>query len=1268
MVAFALWQRGDRRSEGIAMSGCPSREQLARLLAQQTSAIDGFEIGAHARSCPICRELLQAMSQKGTVVFGPGTSDDGETVGQSSDLSVDAPGTMADSAQTVDRINSNSVVPDTIDDSSRSSAILRELRGPVPEETIESSSFAPTPMVETGIFAPAGRSHSALDIFADSQEATAADWDRSPDATEGGTDGGDTWALKNLPAFLSKATTGGKSEPADYEILGELGRGGMGIVHKARHRGLNRLVALKMIRGAIADEIQIARFKLEAEAVATLRHPNILQIYDIGEFNGYPYVALELLEGGSLSEKLFGTTLAPRQAAEWMVPLVMAMDVAHQAGIVHRDLKSANILFTTDGVPKITDFGLAKRLESDDGQTHTGQVMGTPSYMAPEQARGDTKSAGPPADIYALGAILYEMLTGRPPFKGSSAIETVRQVIEQDPVSPSRVQFRVPRDLETICMKCLQKEPGKRYATAKDMADDLNRYLRGMPIRARRTPLFERALKWARRHPTFAALSAIGALMVVSSIGAGWWYLDHKRNVERLAAQSEAVLLKESADDLLRAQEAMSNHNLSQAEVILTARKKILERENRRGLESLYSRTNQMLGEVEMAVDGDRAKKADQLAKDEVQKRYRLFLDHRKQALFRDTKLTGLMLDSNLALTRKSAEDALSVFGHRRAGDDWELGELPATLSQEQRAEVTEGCYELLLILAEAVATQDPGQVEGALRILDSAKRLRPGQTRAFHLRRAACLARKNDRAAEARELALAEGVRPETALDYFLSGQQQYKRNRFADAIEDFEVAVRKNADHFWAKCLLAICYIQTRRFEAAKSCLNDCVQTDPGFAWLYLLRGFASGQLGASYLKMVTDNPGLEASVFISADFDFEFDEAEADFHTAMQRLNRTPDDELHYVLLVNRGLIRYQRERFAEAAVDYQEAIQLKKDPFLAHAELGHVYHKQGKTAEAIEQFSRAIAVKPDFPPLYRGRAELEQGLGVSTPAQRARAADDLKLAIRNEKPDNPVLAQDHTNLGKLFYADERFEDTLGECKLALQALPDYPEAHVLKIQALLKLRLFDEVVRSCDIALAKGRKSPLLYELRGLAQAAHEDYAGAIRDYGRALEIRPDDGRLLIHRGWAYLLFESPKPALVDFEAAIKLDPASSDGFSGRGLARARLGDYRAAVADALEALRYDRVSPRVTYNSARIYATAALVAATEITENARASRLLSSNYQDIALQLVQEAFEKEVPEKRAAFWRDTVQFDPALKSIRRRLKSEELIAPNKKPGS
>jgi len=1060
---------------------------------------------------------------------------------------------------------------------------------------------------------------------------------------------------------------GGDTGPVDYKILGELGRGGMGIVYKALHLRLNRLVALKMIRGGVhADDIQIVRFKIEAEAVAALRHPNILQIYEIGESNGLPFVALELLEGGSLSDRLKGTALPPRKAAEWMVPLALAMDAAHQAGIVHRDLKSANILFTSDGIPKITDFGLAKRLEMDEGQTHTGQVMGTPSYMAPEQARGDTKRVGPAADIYALGAMLYEMLTGRPPFKGASAMETVKQVIDVEPVAPSRVQFRVPRDLETICLKCLQKEPRKRYATAKELADDLTRYLSGEPIRARRTPLFERGIKWARRRPAVATLLAIGILGVISGLSTGVWYWNNQRAMERIAARHLARVQEETANDLIRAQQAVSKNDLNEAKVVLTARQSVLERETSRGLVSLHDRTRQMLGVVEKAQEADRVRLAAQQAKDEVQKRYRLFLDRRKQVLFRDTQFSGLMLPTNLDLTRKATEQALGVFAHQGHEDDWALDDLPAALATDQKAEVREGCYELLLVLAETVASQDARQVDRALRILESADRSRPNHSRAYHLRKASLLARKNDRAGEARELAEAERARRETAFDYFLSGQQEYKRHHWPDAIQDFEIALRKKPDHFWAQCMLANCYLRTSRPEAAKSCLTSCLQIDPDPALLYFLLGVASGQVGDKYLALVKSSPGGEARLKTSAEFEFE--EAEADFQEALVRLERTPDDELHYQLLVNRGRFRFERGRLDQAAADYQEAIRLKKDVYLAHADLAQVYQKQAKPTEALEQFTRAIALKPDFAAVYRGRAELLGKLGFSTPAERDAILSDLEMAILHEQDDNPVLAQDHTNRGKLLYNVERLEEALEESKLALRALPNYEDAHDLQVKALFKLRRYDELIRTCDAAIATGKKSPVIFQYRGLAHAAHHDYPAAIRDYSRALEIRPDDGRLLALRGWAYLVYDSPKLALADFEAAINLDPANGDGYNGRGTAYARLGDHFGAVADAREALRLAKSNPRVTYNAARIYALAAASTAAEVGEKGRPAMLLSAKYQDTALELIRDALEREAPEKRATFWRDTIQKDPALQSIRRRLKFEELIATSKQPNS
>ena len=297
--------------------------------------------------------------------------------------------------------------------------------------------------------------------------------------------------------FVEETVEANYPDVDGYDIFSELGHGGMGVVYKARQRRLSRMVALKMIRaGSLAKSEDRARFRVEAEAVAELRHPNIIQIYDIGEVGSLPFVALELLEGGSLDDRLAGTPQPGRASATMIATLARAIHAAHQAGIIHRDLKPSNILFATEGTPKITDFGLAKRLE-DDGFTKSGQVLGSPSYIPPEQAEGGAKKVGPAADVYALGAILYEMLTGRPPFKGTTPVETVMQVINEDPVPPCRLQSQVPRDLETICLKCLAKEPNKRYAKADALADDLDRYLADEPILARRTPVWERGLKWA---------------------------------------------------------------------------------------------------------------------------------------------------------------------------------------------------------------------------------------------------------------------------------------------------------------------------------------------------------------------------------------------------------------------------------------------------------------------------------------------------------------------------------------------------------------------------------------------------------------------------------------------------------------------------------------------------------------------------------------------------------------------------------------------------
>jgi serine/threonine protein kinase/formylglycine-generating enzyme required for sulfatase activity len=325
-----------------------------------------------------------------------------------------------------------------------------------------------------------------------------------------------------------------------YEILGELGRGGMGVVYKAHQKSLKRIVAIKMlVAGGEARPQVLARFHMEAEAVARLRHPNIVPIYEVGEHSGRPFYVMELVEGISLADKLGGTPLPVRQAAELTLTLALAMDHAHRQGIVHRDLKPANILVSGEGrgagseqaenrgslaTIKIADFGLAKLLDGDSGPTRSGEIMGTPSYMAPEQAAGKGGAIGPATDIYGLGAILYELLTGRPSFRAETPLDTLQLVISEEPVPPRRLQPKVPRDLDTICLKCLEKDPRRRYASAALLAGDLQRFLEERPIVARLPGLLDRTLKWTRRRPAQAALLVSALVLTLSLLVAGLVY------------------------------------------------------------------------------------------------------------------------------------------------------------------------------------------------------------------------------------------------------------------------------------------------------------------------------------------------------------------------------------------------------------------------------------------------------------------------------------------------------------------------------------------------------------------------------------------------------------------------------------------------------------------------------------------------------------------------------------------------------------------------
>jgi eukaryotic-like serine/threonine-protein kinase len=1015
-----------------------------------------------------------------------------------------------------------------------------------------------------------------------------------------------------------------------YEIMGTLGHGGMGIVYKARHRGLNRLVALKMIRGGIAARPEaFTRFSTEAKAIAKLRHPHILQIFDIGEANGLPYLGLELLEGGSLSDRLAGTPQPGRWAAELLATLARAVDVAHQAGIIHRDLKPTNVLYTADGVPKIADFGLAKWIDSDEHQTASGQIMGSPSYMAPEQAGGHSKQVGATADVYALGACLYEMLTGRPPFKGESQMETVRQVIEQEPIRPRQLEPRVPLDLETICLKCLEKGPAKRFATAAELADDLRRFVDGEPIRARSTPAWERAWKWGKRRPTTVALLAVCALAVVGLVLGIALYnvslqgrLDDALAKERLARQSE-----QDARQRLSLLRAEGQKLFDSARVAVAARdwasarsdlaKLILSGDAR--VEELRDPASALLEQVykELAVEADRRAS---------EARFQQFVKKRDEAQFLGTLYTGMDLVANLEAVRAAVQQAFDVYNVKAEKEPRLI--LDLHLSDLQRAEVRADCSQLLLILAEAQAQsasdskgpQKEERLQSALDSLENARWL-GAPARAFHLRRSRYLTMLGNQSDAALEEIRAQGAPLVAVLDHFLTADELYRRERFADAVKELDQVLVAKPGHFWALYLNAICLLRQGRPAEARALLSGCLAQRPDFVWLYLLRGFAQQELQA-------------------------WRAADSDFHMAEQL---PLDDNARYMLFTSRGVLRIRQDRSEDAIADLKRAIELKPKAYQAYVNLAQAYRRLNKYDLALTQLNRAAQLEPGLAQVHRLRARLYLERN-----QPTLALGDFDQAIKLEKADSPNLVEDFVERGRLLFSSGKTPEALAAYAKALRIAPANIEALRPHALALLEQERYDEVLAACDAFLAKGKPSAAVLEIRGQARLARKDYSGAISDYTVALSLSPDSAALRDRRGWAFLLYDALKLARVDFDAAIKLDPCLSHAFSGRGLARVSLGEWRDAVVDADTAvtLATKGLKQQALYNAARAHAMASRYAGEDVSRRGEPESVLYRSLRERASKLLLESANLLPLDEQARFWQDAVASDPVLRPFGR----------------
>jgi tetratricopeptide (TPR) repeat protein len=876
------------------------------------------------------------------------------------------------------------------------------------------------------------------------------------------------------PAHDAAGAAGAAPAVPGYELLGELGRGGMGVVYKARRLALQRLTALKMVLGGRhASPRDRDRFLTEARLVARLQHPNIVQIYEVGEHDGLPFLSLEFMEGGSLARKLAGSPRPPREAAALAETLARAVHFAHRQGVVHRDLKPANVLLTADGIPKIADFGLAKLTEAGGDAESSAAIQGTPNYMAPEQTTGRPGVVGARADVYALGAILYELLTGRPPFRGTTLLETLEQVRSQDPVPPGRLQPRTPRDLEAVCLRCLEKSPERRYARAEDLADDLRRFLAGEPVRARPAGLWRRGVRWARRHPASASLAGAAAAALAGLVGLLAWH----------AADLQAKVTQARDDERLA-------RSREQA---------VVERQL-----------------------------AEETARRDAQAQFRKFIGKRDDALFHWVYGTLASEEERQAQTgaaRQAGEQALEL-AKAQAGDGPPADD--AFLSDEQKAELASGCYELLVMLAEADTRPGLGPEEAAraagaaLDRLDAARRFGP-PTRAWRLRRADCLELLKQGPEAERERAEAEAAVPATALDHFLLGDEHYRGGDAARAAADFGRALDREPNHFWALYSLGFCYFQLHRPAEARAVWTASLARRPDFPWTYLLRGAALVELR-------------------------EFPAADADFRKA-EALGLDPEAE--YALHVNRGALRLGQGRDAEADDDLRRAARMRPSLFQAHANLARLREAQRRPADALAELKEALALRP--PP--------------------------------------PVLPDLHVQRGRILLADGDDAGALRACDDALKLRPDFIDAQEVRGRALLALHQYAEAVQAFTRCLPPGdRSAGDAYRGRGQALVKLGRFPEAVDDYTQALGAARD-AEMYTHRGWAYYFSDAWKLARNDFDEAVRRDPRRADAYAGRGLARVALGQAREAFADAEESLRRKPDGPEMLHNVACVFALA-----------------------------------------------------------------------------
>jgi serine/threonine-protein kinase len=904
-----------------------------------------------------------------------------------------------------------------------------------------------------------------------------------------------------------------------YELQEVLGRGGMGVVYKAWHRRLSRAVALKMLlAGPYARPEELERFLREAEAVAGLRHANVVQVYDVGDLDGRPYFTMEYVEGGSLAQKLAGTPQPADQAAALVATLAEATEVAHQSGIVHRDLKPANILLTADGTPKISDFGLARRLKGGEGLTLTGVPVGTPSYMAPEQGRGSRDAIGPATDVYALGAILYELLTGRPPFRAETAAATLQQVLTEDSVPPSRLNPRVPRDLETICLKCLHKEPARRYASAAALAEDLQHYGRGEPIAACPASRLERLARWVRRHPAAAGLlAALAILVAATGTGALLLYQQqlaaHARQVE--TDQKFRAILEQERD---RLEEGWRAHDLA----------KLTDARDRGIRATDLARSGGAGAAVQQEAEAfqeDATVRLERASKNRVLMEALLDVSAPDETWTPDRNQAGPLM-----LLAQASADAQYADAFRRWGLD-----VDATAEAEVVARLG---AEPAVVVQELVPALDSWMMERRQR-----KRPEAEWRRLFQV------AEQLDRSDRRRRLrALLVGESPPRA--EILAGLVglgspwpalwELARGNAWRHLPEVQKGIDPRTEPALTVVLFAQAHVAVGDLTGAEKLLRRATTARPDEVILLDSLGKLLERHGASRLAEAIAyyraargqrrHLGIALSKALLRAGQVE--EAEGVLDELAPQQSNNP---AFYVL---RGAATYYQQKYGEAEAAWRKARDLSHDCAEAYCGLGIILDHEQKYGEAEAAYRKAIALKPDLAEAYinLGKALVAQG--------RYREAEAASRKAIDLRPD---VAEAYANLGHALAEQGEHRGAEAACRKAIALKPDLAGAHINLGKALGEQGKYREAEVASRKAIDLRPDVAEAYANLGHALGKQGEHRGAEAAYRKAIALKPDFAVAYANLGNAMITQQKYREAEAAYRIAIELRPGDADSY-------------------------------------------------------------------------------------------------------------------------